>query len=157
MKRAKVLIADDSDQLLTALRLHLLPYGFDVLTCSDAYMALAHARKFRPDVLLLDIQMPAGDGFSVLERMQKLPELCDLPVIYITGNQNAELDLRAEHMGAKGLIHKPISFPVLLRLLDAVLSKSGIPAERTVEPGPLWNIPDPPDGVPSTGRPSYAD
>jgi DNA-binding response OmpR family regulator len=119
MKKVKVLIADDSETLLSALRIQLEAQGFEVATCADAYTALAQARTTKPDVLVLDIRMPAGDGFSVLERMGKIPELRDLPVIYITGDQSTELDLKAERMGACGLIHKPIVFSTLLKMIDS--------------------------------------
>ena len=119
MKKVKVLIADDSEKLLAALQVQLQAYGFEVTTCTDAYTALARARTDAPDVLVLDIRMPAGDGFSVLERMAKIPELRDLPVIYITGDQSVELDLRAEQMGACGLIHKPIVLSALIKMIDS--------------------------------------
>ncbi|HVT88551.1 MAG TPA: response regulator [Tepidisphaeraceae bacterium] len=119
MKKIRVLLADDSDKLLTALRIQLEARGFEIETCSDSYMALARAQKLRPDVMVLDIRMPAGDGFSVLERMKNIPEIRDIPVIFITGDQSFQLDLRAEELGAVGLIHKPISISVLFKMLNA--------------------------------------
>jgi len=123
MKKTRVLIADDSEKLISALQVQLEVHGFDVITCTDAYMALAHAQKQRPDVMILDIRMPAGNGFSVLERMRKLPELRGIPVIYITGDQSSSLDFQAEQLGACGLIHKPISFPILLQMIDSAVQR----------------------------------
>jgi two-component system chemotaxis response regulator CheY len=120
MTTKRVLIADDSDKLLNALRIQLEAHGMEVTACSDAYMALAHAQKLRPDVMVLDIRMPAGDGFSVLERMRKIPEIRGIPVIYITGDKSSQIDLRAEQLGAHGVIHKPISIAALLRLIKKV-------------------------------------
>lgn len=118
MKNLSILIADDSEKLLSALRIQLEADGFEVTTCTDAYAALAQARSRRPDIMLLDIRMPAGDGFSVLERMNKLPELRGIPVIYITGDRSSQLDLKAEQLGACGLIHKPISASALRKMID---------------------------------------
>jgi DNA-binding response OmpR family regulator len=117
METLKVLIADDSERLLAALRIQLQAQGMAVTTCSDAYMALDQARKCRPDVMVLDICMPAGNGFSVLERMEKIPEIRGVPVIYITGDRSAALDIKARRMGACGLIHKPISLSALVTLI----------------------------------------
>jgi|ERR1700722_6204176 len=119
MKKKSILIADDSQKLLSALQLQLQAYGYDVTSCTDSYMALAQAQRQRPDVMVLDIRMPAGDGFSVMERMSKLPELRGIPIIYITGERSSELDLKVEQLGAFGLIHKPISLSALLKLIEA--------------------------------------
>src|SRR6185312_1069615 len=107
MKKPRILFADDSVRLLTALQCQLECHGFEVEICSDAYAALAQARKNKPDVMVLDIRMPAGNGFSVLERMGKIPELRHIPVIYVTGDKSEELELQASQLGAVGLIHKP--------------------------------------------------
>jgi DNA-binding response OmpR family regulator len=121
MPKKSVLIADDSEKLLSALREELQVHGYDVRTCTDAYTVLASAQKQRPDVMMLDIRMPAGNGFSVLERMRKTPELQNIPVIYITGEKSAEVDLKAEQLGARGVIHKPIVLSKLLKLIEAVV------------------------------------
>jgi len=115
----KILIADDSEKLLSALRIQLEAYGFEVRTCTDSYSALAQAQQFRPDVMVLDIRMPAGDGFSVRERMSKLPEVRDIPIIFVTGERSSDLELKAAQMGARGVIHKPISLSSLLQAIRA--------------------------------------
>lgn len=144
MTKPRILIADDSEKLLIALKTNLERHGYVVEACTDAYMALACARRTAPDVMVLDIRMPAGNGFSVMERMEKIPELKGVPVIYMTGAQSAELELQAQHLGASALIHKPISFPKLLELIDAAADSR---RERSVPSAPvepnLWEIPDP--------------
>jgi CheY-like chemotaxis protein len=129
MHATKVLIADDNEPLLAALRIQLQGHGMEVTTCSDAYMALARARESRPDVMVLDIRMPAGEGFSVLERMGHIPEIQGVPVIYITGDTSSQLALQAEQLGACGLIHKPISLSALLGLIDKATDRKSEPGE----------------------------
>lgn len=124
MKGLRILIADDSEKLLSALQIQLEAFACEVVICSDAYMALAQAQKLKPDVMLLDIRMPAGDGFSVLERMRKLPELSNVPVIYMTGDNSPQVDLQAAQLGARGVIHKPIRLSSLMQLIDSVTSNS---------------------------------
>lgn len=116
--KKQVLIADDSERLLEALKLQLERYGYEVVTCTDAYSALARAQSEKPDVMVLDVRMPAGNGFSVLERMSKQPELRNIPVIFVTGERDESLHVKACQLGAVGLIQKPISLAALLSLIN---------------------------------------
>lgn len=139
MSKRHILLADDSEKLCSALKIQLEAHGFDVTTCPDAYLALSQARHRRPDAMLLDIRMPAGDGFSVLERMAKLPDLKGVPVIYITGERSDELDMQAVRLGACGVIHKPIILSALLKLIEFAIASNAIQGDP--EPG-VFNIPD---------------
>jgi two-component system, sensor histidine kinase and response regulator len=130
MKKVKVLIADDNRDLLSSLEIQLLVHGYEVVTCTNADLAVAYAQKHQPDVMLVDIWMDAenrmivnmaGNGFGVLERIKKLPEISGIPVVYITGADSRQLDLRAQQLGAYGLIHKPIIFGELLKTIEAAV------------------------------------
>lgn len=133
MEKVKVLIADDNENLLSGLQIELGVLGYEVVTCTNADLAVAYAAKDRPDVMLADIWMdpdhrlilsPAGNGFALLDRISKLPETCGIPIIYITGNNSLQLDLMAKEMGAYGLIHKPINVFALSDMIDAAVSES---------------------------------
>jgi two-component system, OmpR family, alkaline phosphatase synthesis response regulator PhoP len=145
MKRVKVLIADDNQNLLSALHIQLRAYGFEVVTCTNADLAIAHAQKEMPDVIVLDVRMDGdhhnilsskGDGFGVLERMKKLPELRAIPVIYITGDPSSQLDLRAEQLGAFGLIHKPASLSKLTTMIDSAIKSRFENDDQTFQTAP---------------------
>src|ERR1700733_10688951 len=93
MKKTRILIADDNPDLRWGLELQLLVHGYEVVTCANADLAVAHAQKFRPNVMLVDIWMCSenrmilsgtGNGFGVLERINKLEETAGTPIIYIT-------------------------------------------------------------------------
>lgn len=144
MNLVKVLIADDSPKLLSVLQIQLEAHDFDVMACTDAYMALEQARKFKPDVMVLDIRMPAGDGFSVQQRMSKIPELKTTPVIYITGDPSFQLDLKAEQVGAFGLIHKPLSLAELVKMIESAVKhqREGVEAQPESTQELTYNIPD---------------
>src|ERR1700683_2011594 len=127
MKKIKVLVADDNESLLTSLQIQLDARGFEVLTCGNADLAVAYAEKHAPDVIVADIWMdnehrlvlsPLGNGLGILERLKKIPAARGIPVIYITGDNSSQLDLRAEQMGAYGLIHKPVNIPGLAKLIE---------------------------------------
>jgi CheY-like chemotaxis protein len=111
---ATILIADDDVAFLEALRLRLDAEGFKVVVARDGYSALDRATHQRPDLLILDVNMPAGNGFSVQSRMAKQPELASTPVIYLTGSTADGLERSAGALGAHAVIHKPFQTEELL-------------------------------------------
>lgn len=114
MRTPRVLIADDDAALAKAIALRLRHAGYDVVIVADGYSAMAQAVELAPDLLILDINMPAGNGFTVQERLAKLPRLSAAPVIYVTGDTSDETVALARSLGAFGLLHKPFDFDVLL-------------------------------------------
>jgi two-component system response regulator GlrR len=130
MKKVTILIADDNKDILSSLQIQFLVHGYEVVTCTNADLAVAYAQKHRPDVILTDIWMDAdrhvildasSNGLCLPERLSKLPETSGIPIIYITGNNSPELDLRAKQLGAYGLIHKPINFSALLKMIESAV------------------------------------
>ena len=122
MASKSILIADDDLGLLQALATRLEAEEYRVTVTQDAYHALALARRYVPDLLLLDINMPAGSGFSVQERIKKIDELAAVPVIYITGEPPESVDQAAEQLGAFAVIRKPFETN---HLLDTIRSALG--------------------------------
>jgi DNA-binding response OmpR family regulator len=115
-------VSDDDRGTLDAVRVRLQAAGFDVSVASDGYQAIAMARSLHPDLVVLDIGMPAGDGFSVHERMRQIPELHRTPIIYMTGKDPDEVDRRATQDGARAILHKPFRG---VDLVDACRSALG--------------------------------
>src|SRR3982074_918612 len=81
MSKQKILVVDDDPDLVRALRLRLRANNYDITTASDGYSAIASAQKERPDLIVLDLGLPTGDGFVVLDRLQNIDALAGLPVI----------------------------------------------------------------------------
>ena len=120
-----ILIADDDERVLKALMLRLGEAGFKVITATDGYSAVSLATKHRPNLMILDINMPAGDGFSVQERIKKIPEMAATPVIYVTGDKSERLDEMAQRIGAYAVIHKPFHIEELIEtILNALTPPS---------------------------------
>ena len=122
MPTQTILVADDDLSLLQAMRIRLEAQGFTVITAQDAYQALEKARQAEPDVFVLDINMPAGNGFSVQERIDKIEELAGTPVIYVTGASPELVDRDALNHGAYAVLHKPFDASTLV---DTVLGALG--------------------------------
>ena len=84
MTEKKILIIDDDQHLQLGLSARLRARGYRVSCAADAISAITVARKELPDLIILDLGLPAGDGFLVLERMRDLADLVAIPVIAVS-------------------------------------------------------------------------
>lgn len=121
MKKYKILVAEDDSPLLNSIRIRLTSEGYEVLCAHDGYQAVAMAGEQRPDLLILDINMPAGDGFSVQDRVWKMVHMRRIPIVYITGDSSQDLLDRAHDLGARSLLRKPFDTLELLRIVKEAL------------------------------------
>ena len=85
MAQPKILIVDDDADHRRGLNLRLRANHYDTAFAADAMQAVSAARKDRPDLVLLDLSLPGGDGIVVMERFRANAELSVIPVIVITG------------------------------------------------------------------------
>ena len=107
MNGKKILIVDDDPDLLLGLTARLKAKGYGVICATDAISATAVARKEEPNLVILDLGLPAGDGFLVLERMKALPYLAGIPVIVLSARDPAGNEKRALDAGAVAFFQKP--------------------------------------------------
>jgi DNA-binding response OmpR family regulator len=103
----KILIIDDDQHLLLGLTARLKTNGYAVVWASDAVGAISVARKETPDLVILDLGLPAGDGFLVLDRMRALSDLVAIPVIVLSARDPANNKKRAMDAGAAAYFQKP--------------------------------------------------
>ncbi len=125
MTEPKILIVDDDDDLRQALRLRLRANHFETVSACDGYSAIAQAYKERPDLVILDIGLPAGNGYVVLERLQKDDKLSTIPVIVLTARDPQGTERRVMESGAAAFFQKPADNTELLNVIRATLSQSG--------------------------------
>ncbi|MDH3584334.1 MAG: response regulator [Phycisphaerae bacterium] len=109
MSDLKILIADDDPDVLKKLAVWLRTEGHDVTVAHDGYQAVEFARRSRPDLMILDIHMPGGDGFSVQDRTERLAGLEYIPVIYLTHDRSSSTAELVEQHGAVAVLYKPFS------------------------------------------------
>ena len=112
-RKARILIADDDTAILSAMKLRFEQINAEVITAQDGYNALAKAREFVPDLMVLDVNMPAGDGFSVHERLCSIEGMERTKIIYVTGDRSERLDNLAYQLGAYEVFHKPCDMKLL--------------------------------------------
>ena len=123
-----ILVAEDDERFRRELGKYLHARGFAVVCAEDGYQALDFAIRDRPDLMILDVHMPAGDGFSVYERVQRHPELAVTPVIYMTHDHSPEVLEDAREDDALALLYKPFELPELLAHVQTALGTGGAQA-----------------------------
>lgn len=89
----------------------------------DALVGLSVASRKRPDLVLLDIGMPAGGGFGIAEKMQNLAATVGIPIIFLTASKDPQYRKRAETLGAAAYVEKPYDADEPLATIDRVLAK----------------------------------
>lgn len=117
----QVLIVDDDPDTQKALATLLRESGFHAHFASDGATAIAAAARERPDVILLDLGLPVGDGFVVMQRLAMHPTLNDVPVIVVTGHDSEANRARALEAGAVAFFQKPADFDHLLRAIHGAV------------------------------------
>ncbi|MFH1845875.1 MAG: response regulator [bacterium] len=119
----KILCADDEQNIRNILDFTLGAEGYRVLTASDGKQALALAVSEMPDLIILDVMMPNGDGFEICRRVKENAQTSNIPVVLLTA-KNSRLDReRGQKVGADDYIIKPFSPQ---RLVDKVQSLLGV-------------------------------
>jgi CheY-like chemotaxis protein len=113
----KILIVEDDKRIVMALKVRLQAQGYNVVAAYDAALAMDVAVKHQPDLVLLDISMPGGNGFMVAERLQNSPVTMGVPIIFLTASKQAGLRDKAKELGAAGFFEKPYEAE---ELLDAI-------------------------------------
>ena len=123
MNSKKILVVDDDPEMRLALAVRLRANNYEVGVASDGVSAVAEARKQKPDLILLDLGLPAGDGFTVLERLQSLEMLAHIPVIVVSGRNRAANQERALNSQARAFLQKPVKNSELLATISQVLNQ----------------------------------
>jgi DNA-binding response OmpR family regulator len=121
MDGKKILIVDDDKDLLLGLNIRLKAAGYDVIPVSDALSAISKAQRERPDLIILDIGLPGGSGFLVMERLTSLMSVASIPVIVLTARDPHANRERALKAGAVAFLQKPVDNDELLNTVRKTL------------------------------------
>lgn len=133
MANKKILLVDDDPDVRLAMHVRLKANGYDTAFASDALSCVAEARKQQPDVIILDLGLPGGDGFVVIERLNRHPALAVIPVIVVSARDVSGNKERAIKAGAKVYLQKPVDNAELLANIRQTLGEPAQPGdlERT--------------------------
>jgi two-component system OmpR family response regulator len=123
MSQKTILIVDDDPDIRLGLHVRLKANHYNVIFAGDGMAGIAEARKHMPDLIILDLGLPAGDGFSVMERLKANDSLSLIPVIVVSGrNYDANVD-RALLAGAMAFLQKPVDNAELLSVIRQALGE----------------------------------
>jgi type II secretory ATPase GspE/PulE/Tfp pilus assembly ATPase PilB-like protein/ActR/RegA family two-component response regulator len=118
-----VLLVEDEDQLRRVMKDLLEREGYTVAEARDGGQALDQVDRFAPDVIILDLNLPGLDGYSVLSQLRSRPATRDIPVMVLTAKGDEDNEVRVFELGADDFITKPFRARALSARLEAVLGR----------------------------------
>jgi len=117
----KILIVDDDMKTVEILSMILRKAGYDVIYSLDAYQGVAKAHKEQPDLIILDLMMPAGGGMNALNSLKLSINTNQIPILVLTGIQDDSYREEAFDKGVKGYLEKPYDTDELLSVIDKII------------------------------------
>ena len=127
MAEKKILLIDDDKDVLHVLNVRLKSQGYQVAAAGDAISAISTARKEKPDLIVLDIGLPGGDGFIVMDRLKALYDFALTPIIVVSARDAAATKDRALKAGAVAYFQKPINSRHFLDTVQRALGQIAVP------------------------------
>ncbi|MDR2733410.1 MAG: response regulator [Spirochaetota bacterium] len=131
-------VVDDSDTILSVVE-QALDKHYRVMTMSSAAKMFSLLEKVKPNLILLDIEMPEMNGLEALKQLKSIRKFADIPVIFLTGRTDAATEAYGFELGAQDFIQKPFSAPVLINRIKSHLDIDKIVRDRTKR---LWDVQD---------------
>ena len=131
MANKKILIIEDDSDLRLGYHIRLKANNYDTFFAADALASMTEARKHQPDLIILDLGLPAGDGFIVMERLKTNVHLAAIPIIVVSARDQRENKERALKAGAKAYLQKPVKDDELLAVIRQLLGET-VPSKHEV-------------------------
>jgi CheY-like chemotaxis protein len=140
LKQQKILVVDDDPEMRLALSIRLRANNYDVCVAVDGVSAISETRRQMPDLILLDLGLPAGDGFTVLERLQSMEALAHIPVVVVSGRNRLANQERVLAARAKAFLQKPVKNSELLSTVAKILGPATMPLERSERSSTVYDL-----------------
>jgi DNA-binding response OmpR family regulator len=121
MGNKKILIVDDDPDICEGMQVRLEYNGYDTCFATDALSGLAVARKEEPDLIILDLGLPEGGGFLVIERLKGHPTLRAIPIVVVSARDARANQVRAIQAGATAYLQKPVDNAEFLAVIRKAL------------------------------------
>jgi DNA-binding response OmpR family regulator len=130
----RILVVEDEPQISNFLRVGLGYEGFSVAVAEDGHEALAELKRFKPQLVILDLMLPGISGMELAERMRADPELM---IIMLTARDQVEDRIAGLNAGADDYLVKPFDFEELVARIHAVTRRRGSPEAAVLKAGQL--------------------
>lgn len=124
-EKTKVLIVEDHRLSRKFFRETLYAYGYDTLTAEDSEQALGLAREYRPDLILMDIQLPTGPGLETTRHLKRDATLRSIPVVAVSAHAMCGDRTRILESGCDGYLSKPVSIHTLVETVEDFVQPPG--------------------------------
>jgi DNA-binding response OmpR family regulator len=124
MAGEKILVIDDDQDIRRLLGVRLKAKGYEAVVAGDAISAVNQARHERPDLILLDLSLPAGDGYVVMERLNAIPALEGIPVIVVSARDPLVEEERLAAARADSFFRKPFDYEELMVAIARALGSA---------------------------------
>lgn len=121
MAKIKVLIIDDHADTRLLLGARLKKHHYDTVFAADALQAVSVAQVAQPDIIILDLGLPGGNGFIVLDRLKSNTILNGIPVIILTADESPESEWKGLEAGAVAFLHKPVQEEALIAAVECAV------------------------------------
>jgi CheY-like chemotaxis protein len=115
---ARILIADDSRFQIQLITTYLEAKGFAVVSAGDALQTWMKALREKPEVIVLDINMPGGTGIEVLKRLRMSDKTRHIPVVVVSGSSEPNIENTVKELGAHNFLQKPVDPSQLCEMLS---------------------------------------
>lgn len=122
---ARILVVEDTEDNRQIMRDLLTTAGYEVFEAEDGVAGVEAARTHKPDLILMDIQLPAIDGYEATRRIKAMPELAHIPIIAVTSYALSGDEERTRRAGCNGYVAKPFSPRKLLAEVRSFLPDPG--------------------------------
>ena len=124
----KVLIVDDEKDILEFLSYNLEKEGFIVHTALNGKSAIEKTKKYKPDLIILDVMMPEMDGITTCQEIRSIPEISNTLILFLTARSEEYSELAGFDAGADDYVAKPIKPKLLISRIKALLKRNKIKA-----------------------------
>lgn len=121
MSKKNILIIDDHADTRLVVSARLKKHQYNTVFAADALQAIAVARQTQPDAIILDLGLPGGNGFIVLDRLKANTALSSIPVIILTADESPESELKGLEAGATAFLHKPVQEDALIAAVECAV------------------------------------
>jgi len=136
-----ILIADDDPDILSVVKIRLNKFGYRVLTAENGATAFLLAKQQHPNLIILDIKMPCGNGLSTYDKLKDSIETAFIPVIFFTAHPSADIRKKVMEWGASNFIAKPFTTQELIFKVKSALfeklSKKNIVFQSSEDKAPI--------------------
>ncbi len=127
----KILIVDDEPDILELMEYQLKKEGYQVYTAQNGQDGITAARKYQPELIILDIMMPKMDGIEACRIMRSMPEFKQTFIVFLTARSEEYSEIAGFNVGADDYIAKPIKPRAMISRINAILRRNATAEEET--------------------------